>query len=194
MGRLSSLKESGQALKQSVASRVDRARERVGNDDDSIDQFDARLERAREEARQEARKSRRQERLEEAREQARETERDRLEREDRGVLDRMDEALSGLDEELADAGDGGGGFGGAPDDAIGIGGDPAGEDPFGNPFADQGDPAGGDPFGNPFADQGDPAGEDAFGDPFADQGDPFGEAGNEQDQLERMGFDEEDLF
>lgn len=165
-GRLSQLKDT-------VASKLTND----SDDDERVDQLEARQERARVEARREARKEARQQRIEEAREQAREEELDSAFEDDDsgGILDRALDALE-------DADPGGQGQQSA-DDGLGMmdmGGDSGMADPFGG---DEGDP-----FGDPFGGDG-----GGGSDPASGMADPWtGDAGDEEDVLESMGFDTDD--
>jgi hypothetical protein len=85
-------------IKRKVKQRVE-ASDNQSADDESVDQLEARKERARIEARREARKAKREREIERAREQAREdVETD--DKRDAGLLDRVEEAIGGVADEL----------------------------------------------------------------------------------------------
>lgn len=163
MGRLSQLKDR-------VASTLNR------DDDEPIDQQQARVERARVEARREARREKRRQEIEQAREEGRnEVLQDGS---PDSLLDRAADAL-----ESASTGNGGGemdmSLGFEADDSMDAFGDSGADDPF----AESGlqDPgAGGYGAGEMGSD------EDIWGEPSAPE--------DEQDALESMGFTEDDFL
>jgi hypothetical protein len=102
------LRQATSAVRESLAGTVETAKEKVsstrsgddnlGPDRGTMDQLEAREERARKEARQEAAKEARQERLEEVRQQEKEQTKEEklqeLRREDMSTLERLGEALT----------------------------------------------------------------------------------------------------